>query len=227
MTPFCGAEAFGKWQLCAWVRHKFWCDEPCPAPRQETACSSSLRCEPLPVTQLSLCFKFLRQVTLGKVIPQKGHGSNQFGMSMNDNKDRVCGYAGIKPGCRARTLLSSTVNNGDLTEWVLQPGREGIPLVLSFVHIPTSNKCFIHASKNGLCCDRIRQMPLMCCIKEGVAFTWNSICRNKQNLEVSVFSVQRQWSVLWNNCMRLDSLMGARQKLPKLSSWLVNVWMSF
>lgn len=123
----------------------------------------------IPVTQLSLCFKFARQVTLGKVIPQ-----NMNILQLCDNKGRVCGYAGIKPGCWARTLLSSTVNNWDLTEWVLQPGREGFPLVLSFVRIPTSNKCFIHASKNGLCCDRIRHVPLMCCIKEGDAFTWNS-----------------------------------------------------
>lgn len=165
MTPFCAAEVFGKWQLCAWVRHKFQCDEPCLAARWGTACSSGWRCERLSVTQISLCFKFIRQVTHGKIIPQKYHGCNKFGTSTNSHAVTLLLYKDIDARWWSRTLLSSTVNNWNLTEWVLQPGREGIPLVLSFVHVPTSYKCFIHAAKNGLCHDRIRQLSCMYCIK--------------------------------------------------------------
>lgn len=105
----------------------------------------------------------------GEVIPQKWHQSNKLGMSMKihavtlqlrDNNDRASGCAGIKPGRWTGALLSSTVNNWVLTEWVLQPGQEGIPLVPSFVHIPTSEK------KNVL----FMKLKMVCAVTEAVSF---------------------------------------------------------
>lgn len=70
MTALCVSEA----QILVW-----WA-----LSRTQTvaACSPIWWCERLDVTQLSLCFKFLRQVAHWKVVPQTWRQANKLGLSI-------------------------------------------------------------------------------------------------------------------------------------------------
>ena len=80
--------------------------------------------------------------------------------------------------------LKYAANDIGLTEWELQPGWNTPCLILcSFAEQPLRKvaECFIHTSKNGLCCDRIRQ--LSCCMYSNSS----AVGRRKSGVEVFFF----------------------------------------